>query len=67
MDVIVCRLRKKLAAAGLPTLVQNVWGCGYKLSEPAPAAHEESEDLPSPGMPVAPRVAARRVADLATV
>ncbi len=67
VDVIVCRLRKKLAAAGLPTLVQNVWGCGYKLSEPAPAAHEESEDLPSPGMPVAPRVAARRVADLATV
>ncbi|MGH7041450.1 MAG: response regulator transcription factor [Acetobacteraceae bacterium] len=40
VDVIVCRLRKKLAAVGLPSLVQNVWGCGYRLAEQvaAPAA-----------------------------
>lgn len=35
VDVIVCRLRKKLAAVGLPTLVQNVWGRGYKVADPA--------------------------------
>ena len=50
VDVIVCRLRKKLAAAGLPSLVQNVWGCGYKLSEPSAAPE------PQPTAPVAPRV-----------
>ncbi|MDE2005755.1 MAG: response regulator transcription factor [Rhodospirillales bacterium] len=46
VDVIVCRLRKKLATAGLPTLVQNVWGCGYKLAEPS-AAPEEAEVTPA--------------------
>lgn len=35
VDVIVCRLRKKLAAVGLPALVQNVWGRGYKVADPA--------------------------------
>ena len=34
IDVIICRLRKKLAAAGVPTLVDTVWGCGYILREP---------------------------------
>jgi len=29
IDVIICRLRKKLAEAGLPTLVDTVWGSGY--------------------------------------
>jgi two-component system cell cycle response regulator CtrA len=33
VDVIVCRLRKKLATVGLPSLVQNVWGCGYRLAD----------------------------------
>ena len=47
VDVIVCRLRKKLSAAGLPTLVQNVWGCGYKLSEPSAPA----EPAPAPATP----------------
>lgn len=36
IDVIICRLRKKLAAAGVPTLVDTVWGCGYILREPSP-------------------------------
>src|SRR5208282_2307803 len=26
IDVIICRLRKKLAAAGAPTLIDTVWG-----------------------------------------
>ncbi len=38
VDVIVCRLRKKLATVGLPSLVQNVWGCGYRLAEQAAAS-----------------------------
>jgi two-component system cell cycle response regulator CtrA len=33
IDVIVCRLRKKLAAAGVPTLIDTVWGSGYILRE----------------------------------
>ena len=36
IDVIICRLRKKLAAAGVPTLIDTVWGCGYILREPRP-------------------------------
>lgn len=47
VDVIVCRLRKKLAAVGLPSLVQNVWGCGYRLADMAgaPAAREIAAEL----------------------
>lgn len=33
IDVIVCRLRKKLADAGLPTLIDTVWGSGYIVRE----------------------------------
>jgi two-component system cell cycle response regulator CtrA len=33
IDVIVCRLRKKPAAAGVPTLIDTVWGRGYILRE----------------------------------
>ena len=34
IDVIICRLRKKLATAGVPTLIDTVWGCGYILRDP---------------------------------
>ena len=34
IDVIICRLRKKLAIAGVPNLIDTVWGCGYILREP---------------------------------
>ena len=37
IDVIICRLRKKLATAGVPTLIDTVWGCGYILRDPTPA------------------------------
>jgi two-component system cell cycle response regulator CtrA len=33
IDVIICRVRKKLAAAGVPHLIENVRGYGFKLSE----------------------------------
>jgi two-component system cell cycle response regulator CtrA len=34
IDVIICRLRKKFAPAGVPDLIETVWGCGYILREP---------------------------------
>jgi two-component system cell cycle response regulator CtrA len=37
IDVIICRLRKKLAVAGVPTLIDTVWGCGYILRDPGEA------------------------------
>jgi two-component system, cell cycle response regulator CtrA len=37
IDVIICRLRKKLAVAGVPKLIDTVWGCGYILRDPSPA------------------------------
>jgi two-component system, cell cycle response regulator CtrA len=33
IDIIVCRLRKKLAAAGASTLIDTVWGSGYILRD----------------------------------
>ena len=35
IDVIVCRLRKKLADVGVGTLINTIWGCGYALRDPA--------------------------------
>ena len=35
IDVIICRLRKKLAVAGVPNLIDTVWGCGYILRDPS--------------------------------
>lgn len=43
LDVIVSRLRKKLAVAGMPTLIATVWGFGYTLRVPGDDA------LPAPG------------------
>ncbi len=39
IDVFICKLRKKLAAAGAPNLIGTVWGRGYIMREPdaAPA------------------------------
>jgi two-component system, cell cycle response regulator CtrA len=33
VDVIICRLRKKLTAAGVPNFIDTVWGCGYILHD----------------------------------
>jgi two-component system cell cycle response regulator CtrA len=51
IDVIICRLRKKLSLAGVPTLIDTVWGCGYILREP----------LPTPGHHAAPGEAAHAI------
>jgi two-component system cell cycle response regulator CtrA len=40
IDVIICRLRKKLTVAGVPTLIDTVWGCGYILRDPSEAPED---------------------------
>ena len=34
VDVTICRVRKMLAAAGVPNLIDTVWGCGSILRAP---------------------------------
>jgi two-component system cell cycle response regulator CtrA len=36
MDVMICRLRKKLVAAGAPGLISTAWGSGYVLRALSP-------------------------------
>jgi two-component system cell cycle response regulator CtrA len=45
IDVIICRLRKKLASAGVPNLIDTVWGCGYILREPQIGTELEAEPV----------------------
>lgn len=33
LDVIVCRMRKKFLALGVPSIIETVWGCGYMLGD----------------------------------
>lgn len=57
IDVIICRLRKKLASAGVPTLIDTVWGCGYILRDPSVAPPTIATE-PEPVWPVPVAVAA---------
>ena len=53
IDVFVCKLRKKLAAAtGGENYIETVWGRGYVLRDPPPAS-EESEAKPAESKKVA--------------
>jgi two-component system cell cycle response regulator CtrA len=52
IDVIICRLRKKLATAGVPNLIDTVWGCGYILREPRTSSEPANVTL-FPGTQVA--------------
>ncbi len=40
IDVFVCKLRKKLSAAAGENYIETVWGRGYVLRDPQPAAAE---------------------------
>jgi DNA-binding response OmpR family regulator len=44
LDSHACRLRRKLTAAGAETLIDTVWGVGYRLLPPdgEPAAAERA-------------------------
>jgi two-component system cell cycle response regulator CtrA len=44
IDVIICRLRKKLALAGVAPLIETVWGCGYILGDPAALAMKAAQN-----------------------
>jgi two-component system cell cycle response regulator CtrA len=53
IDVFICKLRKKLAAAGAPNLIGTVWGRGYMMREPelrpafSGSLQEEGELMPA--------------------
>jgi two-component system cell cycle response regulator CtrA len=56
IDVFICKLRKKLTAAGADGLVGTVWGRGYTLRDPVSVTHSiwpasSSEPIPRPGSP----------------
>jgi two-component system, cell cycle response regulator CtrA len=36
IDVFICKLRRKLAIAGVDNLIGTVWGRGYMIREPSP-------------------------------
>ncbi len=56
IDVIICRLRKKLANAGVASLIDTVWGCGYILRE---TSLEQNDGLSRlSGQPVMDRIQA---------
>lgn len=42
IDVIICRLRKKLAKAGASKLIDTVWGCGYIIRTPPKEGDEQA-------------------------
>jgi two-component system, cell cycle response regulator CtrA len=46
IDVIICRLRKKLTAANVGGLIDTVWGCGYILRDPSLPGTEPSTEAP---------------------
>lgn len=67
LDVFVCKLRRKLAAAGAAEIVRTVWGRGYVVEEPGPAAVAEARSRFAAGKPRARRAhLALGVAPLAT-
>jgi two-component system, cell cycle response regulator CtrA len=41
IDVFVCKLRKKLAEAGVHNMISTAWGRGYAIHEPDAACHVE--------------------------
>jgi two-component system cell cycle response regulator CtrA len=51
IDVIICRLRKKLAVAGVPSLIDTVWGCGYILRDPSADAAGADRESHTPMTP----------------
>ena len=61
IDVFVCKLRRKLAAAGAPEIVHTVWGFGYTLEDPAPSAIAAARARLAAGVPRQRRAHLRQV------
>ena len=55
LDVFVCKLRRKLAAAGAAEIVRTVWGRGYVAEEPGQAAVAAARARHAAGQPRARR------------
>jgi two-component system cell cycle response regulator CtrA len=55
IDVFVCKLRRKLAAAGAAEIVRTVWGLGYVAEDPGPAAVAAARARFAAGQPRARR------------
>ena len=49
IDVFICKLRKKLAAAGAPNVIGTVWGRGYMVRDGA--SHPMLATLPQASLP----------------
>jgi two-component system cell cycle response regulator CtrA len=51
LDVFICKLRRKLAAAGAPEIVRTIWGRGYVLENPSQAAIASARARVAAGQP----------------
>ena len=60
IDVFICKLRKKLAAAGAGTLIGTVWGRGYMMRDPASDSVYAAASAPASSMLDAPEVQQHR-------
>lgn len=60
VDVFVCKLRRKLTAAGAAEIIRTVWGRGYVVFEPTQAAIELARKGRQPEAEPAPRGWVRR-------
>lgn len=61
IDVFVCKLRRKLAAAGAPEIVHTVWGFGYTLEDPPQSAIVAARARLAAGVPRQRRAHLRQV------
>jgi two-component system cell cycle response regulator CtrA len=61
IDVFVCKLRRKLAAAGAPEIVHTVWGFGYTLEDPPQSAIAAARARLAAGVPRQRRAHLRQV------
>jgi len=60
VDVFVCKLRRKLTAAGAAEIIRTVWGRGYVVFEPTAAAVDAARKAHRPIAEPAPRGWVRR-------
>jgi two-component system, cell cycle response regulator CtrA len=57
IDVFICKLRKKLAQAGVENVIGTVWGRGYMMRDPAAQAAKAQPAQAAARAPVLARAA----------
>jgi two-component system cell cycle response regulator CtrA len=67
VDVFVCKLRRKLAAAGAAEIVRTAWGRGYIVEDPGPGAIAAARARHAAGLPRARRAHLLPMHDLGLV